>query len=95
MIFHSLDRSPAFKRLLTHVSSKSAFLHTSEWDIRTKHRPRVDGDLARLKLLTHAVSTVNVVGEDGSTEAMMGIIGFENNFLFRIKFGNTLSSLSA
>lgn len=36
------------------------------------------------------MSTVNIIGKDGSTEAVMRVIGFEDDFLFRGKLGNTL-----
>jgi hypothetical protein len=36
------------------------------------------------------MSAVNIVGKDGSAEAMVRVIGFEDDFLLRGKFGNTL-----
>lgn len=36
------------------------------------------------------MSAVNIVGKDGSTEAVMRIISFEDDLLLGGKFGNTL-----
>jgi hypothetical protein len=90
VILDSFNSSPTLKGLLTHVSSKSTLLHTSERNIGTQHRPRIDSHLARLKFLSHTVSTINIVGEDSSTEAMMRVIGFEDGFLLRGELGNAL-----
>jgi hypothetical protein len=34
--------------------------------------------------------TANIVGEDRSTESVMGVIGLVDDFVFSIKFGNAL-----
>lgn len=90
VIFDSLDCSPSFQGLLAHVSPEAALLDAAKGDVGTEHRPRIDSHLARLERFRDAVGAAHVVGEDGSTQAMVGVVGLGNSFLLCGEFGNTL-----
>lgn len=40
------------------------------------------------------MSAVNIIGKDGRTEAVMRVIGFEDDFLLRGELGNTLKFMT-
>ena len=90
IILDCLDRCPAFQGVLAHVTTEPALLHSAKWNIRTEHRPCIHCDLTRLNGFRNAVGAVDVVGEKGCTQTVMGVVGFGNDFFLGGELGNAL-----
>jgi hypothetical protein len=90
MILDCFDSRPPIKSFLAHISSKTTFLDSTKWDIRAEHGPRIDSHLTRLDGFGDSVGSADVVGEDGGTQAMKGVVGFGDDFFLGGEFGNAL-----
>ena len=94
IVLDSFHSCPSLQGFLSHIPAKSAFLDSSKRGVGIHHCPSVNSYLARFQSLGNSVRTTNIVGENGSAQAMISVVCFVNDILFTREFGNALRGVS-